>query len=146
MRRVRRYVSRAVCIREGKILLATSERKSNFFLPGGGIEDFESAATALVRELKEETNRSAEIIAFIGVIENNWADNDVEFYETNFLFSVSISGGDLKDHLGVEEGLSFEWVPVDDIERVDFRPAGLKAYLKDTGDSGGGALWLSNFR
>jgi 8-oxo-dGTP pyrophosphatase MutT (NUDIX family) len=146
MRRVRRYVSRAVCIRGGKVLLAKSDRKSNFFLPGGGINNFESAAAALLRELREETNRSAEIVAFIGVVENNWAEGDVEFYETNFLFSVSISGGDLEGRLDVEAGLSFEWAPLDGIESLDIRPDAVKAYLKDTGDNGRRALWLSNFR
>lgn len=146
MRRVRRYVSRAVYVREGKILLAKSDGKSNFFLPGGEINTYESAAAALLREVKEEMNRNAEIVDFIGAVENNWGEGGIAFYETNFLFSINISGSGFEDRFEVEDGLSFEWVPLNDMDNVDIRPGCIKRYVKDISHSRFKTLWFSNFR
>jgi 8-oxo-dGTP diphosphatase len=141
---VKRYVSRAVHIRQGKILLAKSARKSHFFLPGGEINTYESAAIALLREIKEELNRRAEIVDFIGVIENNWVEGDISFYETNFLFSVDMGAGYIEPD-SAEEDLSFEWVSLIDIDNVDIRPACLKPYIKNISDGAFEALWFSNY-
>jgi|SRR5215213_161747 len=145
MRTIKRYVSRAVLVKDDKILLAKSDRKSNFFLPGGGIEACESAATALLREIREELNMDAEIVDCIGIIENNWVEGDASFYETNFLFSVDISGCYIANCISAEDGLSFEWVPLIDIGNVDIRPDCIKKYLNDIQNGEYQALWCSNF-
>jgi ADP-ribose pyrophosphatase YjhB (NUDIX family) len=144
MRVVRRYVSRAIHIKHDKILLAKSARKNSLFLPGGEINICESAAAALLREINEELSRSAEIIDFIGIIENNWIEGDTSYYETNYLFSVNIEEGRFEP-ISAEEGLSFEWVSLTDVDRVDIRPVYLKQYIKKIINVEFEALWFSNF-
>ena len=45
----------AIVVREGRYLLVRDRGRETFALPGGGIEDEESASSAMARELYEET-------------------------------------------------------------------------------------------
>ena len=54
-RALRRYAARGIVLREDRILLLFTERYNDFSLPGGGIDEGEDVAVALVRELEEET-------------------------------------------------------------------------------------------
>ena len=59
----------AVIFREGKVLLvrrARSPAKGFYSLPGGRVEFGESLATALHREVREETGLKIEIVALAG--------------------------------------------------------------------------------
>lgn len=77
MKKKIRNVVRGICIQKDNVLLAKSVDKDNFHLPGGGINKFESARVALLREIKEELGIDANIKEFIGVIENCWIDKDI---------------------------------------------------------------------
>lgn len=60
-----------VCRWHGKIILI--ERKNEPYglaLPGGFVDVGETVETAVLRELKEETNITGEIISFVGVYSN----------------------------------------------------------------------------
>lgn len=57
----------AACFRAGKLLLARRANPPQLWtLPGGRVEFGEDAATAALRELKEETGVEAEIVGFAG--------------------------------------------------------------------------------
>ena len=45
----------AIVVRDGRYLLVRDRGRQTFALPGGGIEDGESASSAMARELIEET-------------------------------------------------------------------------------------------
>ena len=124
-----RHVTRAICISDNKILLARSNGKCNFHLPGGGIRKNESAATALIRELKEELDAEALIIGFLGIIENQWSVNDTFNYETTFLFAAKIEGSENGYTHSNEENLSFHWIPLDSINLMDIKPECMKDLL-----------------
>jgi len=53
----------ALCVRDGKILLArhVKEARVSYLLPGGGLEDDETAHDALLRELREEAGVHAHV-------------------------------------------------------------------------------------
>lgn len=95
-------------------------------MPGGGIDKCESAASALVREIREELNKEAIIEEFLGVIENRWNDGDISYYETNFLFRVNILGNSYKSFISNEDKLSFFWFPVSDATSLNIKPESLK--------------------
>lgn len=124
-----RHVARAICIRDNKILLAKSNGKCNFHLPGGGIRKNESAAAALIRELKEELDAEALLIGFLGIIENQWSVNDTLNHETTFLFAAKIGGLENGFTHSNEESLSFHWTAVDIINLMDIRPECVKDFL-----------------
>lgn len=55
------------CFRNGKLLLAQRASPPQYWtLPGGRVEFGEDAASAAVRELKEETGVEAEVLGFAG--------------------------------------------------------------------------------
>ena len=55
------------CFRDGKLLLARRANPPQLWtLPGGRVEFGEDAASAALRELKEETGVDAEILGFAG--------------------------------------------------------------------------------
>ena len=57
----------AACFRAGKLLLAQRANPPQYWtLPGGRVEFGEDAASAALRELKEETGVEAEILGFAG--------------------------------------------------------------------------------
>jgi ADP-ribose pyrophosphatase YjhB (NUDIX family) len=58
------YLVRALIISGDYILLAREIGTDNTFLPGGHVEQGESAEKALTCELEEETGHSASIIGF----------------------------------------------------------------------------------
>lgn len=64
-RRVQRVAAYAVCVRDGRLLLAQlSERTANpgsWTLPGGGIDHGEPPRQAVVREFREETGLEVEV-------------------------------------------------------------------------------------
>lgn len=50
-----RHSVRAVIIKNGKLAMVYSERNRYYCLPGGGVEEGETYAAALIREVREET-------------------------------------------------------------------------------------------
>ena len=86
----------AAIFREGKVLLvrrARSPAKGFYSLPGGRVEFGESLATALHREVREETGLTIEIVALAGWREvlpgpaggiiNGGSDADVDYIMTH---------------------------------------------------------------
>lgn len=75
-----------------EIILCRIKNTAWFFLPGGHIEDGESARTALLRELHEEIgNNNYKINSIIGVCENIFSlEEDVLQHEINIIFKVVI--------------------------------------------------------
>ena len=66
------YLARAVITRGDAVLLARQVGAHNTFLPGGHIASGETAETALVREIREETGLSIHVGRFLGVVEATW--------------------------------------------------------------------------
>ena len=134
-------LSRGVIIDQNHILLAYDPRlhpnhyyelnSQFYYLPGGHIEFQESAKTALIRELKEETGFGANIERFLGVLEHAWnfPGDDIccHTHEINLIFKVNIAGLKYGDAVSQqEEHVAFSWVPIENLEKTDFRPLPLK--------------------
>lgn len=89
----------------GDIILCRTKNAEWFFLPGGHIEDGESAHTALKRELEEEMGgMDYSVSSFIGACENIFPLEDNVFqHELNIVFRVEVSQdsriGSVEDHI-----------------------------------------------
>jgi 8-oxo-dGTP pyrophosphatase MutT (NUDIX family) len=108
------------------IILCRAKGKKWFFLPGGHIEDGESAREALLRELEEELGESGyKISSFIGMCENIFSmDKNTLHHEFNVIFEVGLP----KDFVAVskEEHLEFIAIRSDEINDYDILPSGIK--------------------
>jgi 8-oxo-dGTP diphosphatase len=70
MRKRLRVAAYAVCVRDGRILLARSpapDGTPEWVLPGGGMEHGEDPLDTVVRELDEETGYRVEVTGLLGV-------------------------------------------------------------------------------
>lgn len=126
-------LTRAVVIDQDNILLCrTLDLPINFyFLPGGHVEHSESAASALIRELSEETGaKNVQIKRFLGILEHSFApgfNSICHNHEYNLIFEVASEKLKINNEiLQIEGHIQILWMPVKDIINIDFRPEPLK--------------------
>lgn len=106
---------------DGKILLAR-HRRGNFeywVIPGGTVEEGETASSAGVREIREETGLAIEILklAFVSEV----IDESVGKHIIDFFFKGSIISGELKK--GNDRRLAeLKLVPLCELDRLKFYP------------------------
>ena len=128
-------LARAVIIDQEHILLCkTTDLAHNFyFLPGGHIEHGESAENAVLRELVEEAGSDAEIVRFLGCLENSFEPGYSSIchnHEYNFIFEARSEK--LKIDIEIpkmEKHIDLHWIEFSKLEEIDFRPAPLKKLL-----------------
>lgn len=126
-------LARAVVIDQGNILLCKTLDLpvSFYFLPGGHVEHGESASSALIRELSEETGaRNVEIKRFLGVLEHSFEPGFSSIchnHEYNLIFEVESEKLKIDIEIPqVEDNIQILWMPVKDIINIDFRLEPLK--------------------
>ena len=74
-------------------------------LPGGGLDFGESPATAVVRELAEESGYIGEVIELVDVSDHLFTSAtesgaEARFHAIRIVYLVRIVGGDLRDEVG----------------------------------------------
>ena len=97
----------AIIIEKEKIL--TVKRKKEpyigmYGLPGGHVEPGESKESALIRELKEETNSEFEVLSYLGMVKNK--SYDIYFYKSKIK-----STKPFKENSEIKE---VKWLKIDD--------------------------------
>ncbi len=91
-RRIRRRAT-ALVIRDGKVLLVRDPNESTFVFPGGGVDRGESCASAVVRELHEETGLVASRVEYLFDYCDFWGDNGIDYWgQVQSVFRVAASG------------------------------------------------------
>ncbi|TDE94941.1 NUDIX domain-containing protein [Occultella glacieicola] len=121
-----RAASYVVVVREQAVLLAhwNEGGRSGWTLPGGGMEDFETAEETAIREFLEETGYRVELDGVLGVDTHYVAAADRLVTPAGPLRSVRvvyaghIVGGELTHEV---DGSTDEcrWVPLDEVADLD---------------------------
>ncbi len=130
-------LSRAVVIDEGHILLCKTIGLSPdfFFLPGGHIEQGESAEQAVLRELKEESGFTFLIRRFLGCLEHSFEPGKHSIchsHECNLIFeaySPEVSANQPIPQL--EEQIELFWIPLVQLNTIDLRPEPFKTLIAE---------------
>ena len=88
-------IARGLLVQGENIILCHVKEKNWYFLPGGHIENGESAKQGLLRELKEEIGENDySISSFIGICENIFSlDENTSQQEVNIIFQVNAPEG-----------------------------------------------------
>jgi 8-oxo-dGTP pyrophosphatase MutT (NUDIX family) len=126
-------LARAAIVVNGQLLVNKNSKHSFVFLPGGHVEQGESVADALLRELQEELGLVANIDTYLGCFEYSFVAHDkskCHCHEYNFIYKVTVPGL----QAGVipqspEDHTVFAWVPLIELQSVAFRPEPLKVFL-----------------
>lgn len=130
-------LARAIIIDQEHLLVCrTLDLPSNFyFIPGGHIEHGESAEQTVIRELKEESGSECTIKRFLGCLEHSFEPGYSSIchnHEYNFIFEAeSVS---LKFPHAIpqcEANLELLWMPLSQIQEIDFRPEPLKTLIQE---------------
>lgn len=120
-KRFERLATRAIVLKEDKILLLYTARYDDYTLPGGGVDADEDIISGFKRELQEETGaKNIRNINEFGLYEEMrpWYKDDFEIMEMkSYCFSCQID-----DQLGetnfeeyeIKNGMRVVWLPISD--------------------------------
>jgi 8-oxo-dGTP diphosphatase len=117
-----RLASYAVCIEDGRVLLARHippQGKTNWTLPGGRVERAEDPCDTVIREVAEETGCDAAVERLLGVDSRMIPAADrlaggPEHQNVGIFYRVCITGGQLRPEPSGEIVESV-WTPIPDV-------------------------------
>lgn len=99
-----RVAAYAVCVRDGRILLArwvAGDGKKRWTLPGGGMDHGEDPYDTVIREVDEETGYAVEPVTLLGIdsqLRNHprRLGTAHDFHGLRIVYEARITGGDLR--------------------------------------------------
>ena len=133
-----KYRVAGAVIKDEKLLMVDICDNGFYCLPGGHIHLGEDSVTALRREIKEEVGLTCKNIQLVSLAENFFKAKRGYMHEVCYFYMIE-PNEDIKtqDYVIVEndEGelkpLHYKWCPLNEIDKVDFRPKQLKEKFKN---------------
>ena len=134
-----RYRAGAIIIEDNSFLAIISSTSSFYYTVGGGVHMNEKAEECIVREVKEETGVDYEVDHLAVVCENLFVGNDtgiddLKCHVIEFYYLMKPRGN--KDAHCESYGWNnakeeIKWIPLDELEKFDLKPAFLKTRMKE---------------
>ncbi|WP_234389065.1 MULTISPECIES: NUDIX hydrolase [Streptomyces] len=109
MRKKLRVAAYAVCVSDGRVLLARSpapDGTPEWVLPGGGMEHGEDPYDTVVREVREETGYRIEVTGILGVhslhrtFPGSRLRRSTDHHGVRLVYEGSVVGGELRHEIG----------------------------------------------
>ncbi|MEV7911083.1 NUDIX hydrolase [Streptomyces griseus] len=122
----RRLAAYAVCIEDGRVLLALAvgpDGDRTWTLPGGGVEHAEDPFDAVIREVAEETGLEAVVERLLGVDSRVIPAGErrrpgaPELQNVGVFYRVRVTGGRLRPEPNGDTAGS-AWTPLSDVGRL----------------------------
>ena len=107
-----RYASRAVIIKDNKILLSYEVNTDIWMIPGGGLENDETARDAAIREVREETGHIIEVGDLILEIDEYYGDN--KFVSYYFFGNIKGITKQSLTEVEIKEQLEPRWMSIEE--------------------------------
>ena len=125
------FIARGLLVQGENIILCHVKEKNWYFLPGGHIENGESAKQGLLRELKEEIGENDYTISsFIGICENIFPlDENTSQQEVNIIFQVNAPEGTIIS--SKEDDLEFITIKKEEFADYKILPEKMKNGIKE---------------
>jgi 8-oxo-dGTP pyrophosphatase MutT (NUDIX family) len=128
------YRAAGIMMENGHVLLHKQVDDSYWALPGGGIELGEASEETIVREMKEELGYEVEVERTVWMAETFFEHRGDPMHEVAFYYLLKTK--DLLFKKGPFEGLEgedliYQWIPIDEIENMELKPAFLGKALKN---------------
>ncbi len=125
-----------IAIHDGRVLVEQAVGKGFCFLPGGRVEFGENASDALRREVREELGEPATIGRLLITADNLFDLDGQRIQEVSLYFLVELDEESPilgRDGMfeGTEPNVVLEWIPLDELERVNLKPEFLHEQIRD---------------
>ena len=96
-------------------------------MPGGGVEEGESAAAAVVRELREETSLVARVDRLLWTLEHD--DRTASYFlMTDVRSTPLLSGPEAEAHCS-ENSFELTWARLDQLDLLNLQPVEIRTRL-----------------
>jgi 8-oxo-dGTP diphosphatase len=126
MRKVLRVAAYAVCVRDGRILLArwvAGDGSRRWTLPGGGMEHGEDPYDTVVREAEEETGYAVQPLTLLGVDSElrphpRRPSTTAGFHGLRIVYEARITGGELRYETNGSTDMA-AWHDLDEVSALD---------------------------
>lgn len=133
-----KYRVAGVIVKDNKLLMVNICDNGFYCLPGGHIHLGEDSLTAINREINEEVGITCKSVKLISLTENFFTAKNRKMHEVCYFYLIEPNEDiDTKDYdivendEGILKPLHFKWCPLNELDRVDFRPKNLINKLKD---------------
>ena len=125
---------RALIIENVKLLALHDEHSPYYYLPGGKVEINETAEDAVLREVREELEISAQIVRPVFLAQNFYTDDldGKRYHEIVLYYLLNVENTDLLsrgEKFVIKEGkhtLTFEWLDIASLEKEYLYPNFIK--------------------
>lgn len=131
-----RTATKAVIIKDGKILLNKYFKKNTYYtFPGGGQDHNEDLKTNLKRECLEEMGAIVEVGDILFVREyiadhHNPPPSRIGYHQVNIIFECSLADENLVQPLQPDPNqIGVEWVPVVDLLNYNLYPLSIRGEI-----------------
>ncbi|MFU2222187.1 NUDIX hydrolase [Streptococcus pluranimalium] len=117
----------ALIIRDNYIFLGKHE--DGFHTIGGAIEVGETSSQVALREMQEEIGIAGEIVDLAFVVENQFTADSLKFHNIEFHYIIKPLEEPPTKMVEGKESYPCEWLPLDELDNFDIKPAFLKKAL-----------------
>lgn len=130
------YRVAAIMVMDGHVLIHRQAHEQHWALPGGRVVLMEDSQTSIIREIKEELGFDVKVDRLLWFTENFFDYNEKNFHEIGLYYLVSLTEGhfpftNAPFHGEEGERLLYQWVPIDELDKIMLYPEFLRTSLKE---------------